>query len=65
MKKTNAVLLEDYINENLAPTQGLFFGSDEVDKWYYTTLQDTVDKLTELGVASSDTDDYYIYNADW
>ena len=32
----------------LPPTSGFFFGSTAVDDWYWTDLQETKDRLTEL-----------------
>jgi hypothetical protein len=32
----------------LPPTSGFFFGSTDIDDWYWTDLQETKDRLTEL-----------------
>jgi hypothetical protein len=59
----------DYVAEKLPPTSGFFFGSCEVDEWYWKDLQWTVDALSAeleteyeggwLGQPS------YIYQASW
>lgn len=48
----------------LQPTQGFFFGSYDVDEWYWRDLEDTVKQLTR--VLNSVPDDWdFEYQSSW
>lgn len=46
--------------ELIPPTEGFFFGSTEIDQFYWDDLKDTVEILADL----DENADYY-YNASW
>jgi hypothetical protein len=46
--------------EILPPIKGFFFGSLDIDKYYYQNLKDTVESLTNI-----DPDATYIYEASY
>lgn len=52
--------------ELLPPTQGFFFGSDEIDEWYKQNIEETIQVLEEE-LKSDNKDDYpeYEYYASW
>jgi hypothetical protein len=57
----NSVLQDTSLAEKLLPpTQGFFFGSTEVDEWYFKDLEYTRDRLNEL-LSSPDIEDIDIY----
>ncbi|MDP2692701.1 MAG: hypothetical protein Q8O88_03635 [bacterium] len=51
-------------NENLPPQDGFFFGSTEIDKYYYADIEYTMKELFKLVVNESEECDYY-YRASW
>lgn len=51
--------------ELLAPTQGFFFGSSEVDDYYYADLADTVRVLEEEINKEEDWSVSYYYQSSW
>ena len=76
MHKLEALLvLLKKINSNretaadlLPPTQGFFFGSDEIDEWFWKDVESTIEML-EIELAIEDipgtySGDYY-YRASW
>lgn len=57
----NSVLQDTSLaNKLLPPVSGFFFGSTEVDEWYFKDLEYTRDKLNEL-LSSPDIEDIDIY----
>ena len=54
----------DYAEELLPPTSGFFFGSTEVDEWYWDNIKETVTKLTEI-IDQSVEDQEFEYYASW
>lgn len=50
--------------ETLPPTAGFFFGSTEIDDWYYEDLEFTKNTLTEI-LAEPDEGDGFIYQSSW
>ena len=46
--------------EILPPQGGFFFGSTDIDKWYWNDLQATVDQLEKLDEGAS-----YYYHSSW
>lgn len=50
--------------QEILPTQdGFFFGSTEYDEWYKQDVENTIKMLEEE--LTSDSSDYYIYEASW
>ncbi len=52
--------LKDRTSEGLEPVDGFFFGSTEVDEYYFDDLESTVRQLSDL----PDDGDFY-YQASW
>lgn len=38
----------DYIESNLPPTQGFFYGSDEIDEWYFEDIKEINEIMTAI-----------------
>ena len=56
----------EFINEHLPPTSGFFFGSTDIDEWYFSDLEQTILILEELENDSEDVlDAEYYYRASW
>lgn len=45
--------------ETLPPVEGFFFGSTDINPWYWQGIQHTVDQLTECLKMSDDVSFYY------
>lgn len=61
------VLEEDdaeYALELLPPTNGFFFGSYELDDWYWENIKETVTKLNQI-IDESVDDQEFEYQASW
>jgi hypothetical protein len=54
----------EYAQEMLPPSAGFFFGSTEVDDWYWEDIKDTIDKLNDALEQSVD-DAMFEYQASW
>ena len=54
----------DEVMELLPPTQGFFYGSDEIDEWYKQSIEETVEFL-EKEIPLSTDDDEFEYYASW
>ncbi len=50
--------------ELLPPASGFFFGSTEIDDWYWQNIKETVEKLNTIIEESSD-DTEFEYHASW
>ena len=50
--------------ELLPPTEGFFFGNNEIDEWYWSDVSDTIDKLNTALEQSVD-DAMFEYYASW
>jgi hypothetical protein len=50
---------------NLPPTSGFFFGSNEVDNWYWQDLVNTNDQLTALLTNSNFEQWDFFYQSSW
>lgn len=50
--------------ETLPPAAGFFFGSTEIDNWYYEDIESTKTILTEI-LAEPDDGDGFIYQSSW
>jgi hypothetical protein len=50
--------------ELLPPVAGFFFGSDQIDDWYWEGVKDTVDKLTVI-IDETSEDQMFEYQASW
>jgi hypothetical protein len=50
--------------EWLPPSTGFFFGNNQINEWYWSDIQDTVDKLNEA-LAHSVDDAMFEYQASW
>ena len=48
----------------LPPTSGFFFGSTEINDWYWQDIKDTLTKLNDIIENSSD-DQEFEYQASW
>ena len=55
---------KDLAMELLPPTPGFFFGSSEIDEWYWKDLEDTVTKLSEI-IEHNNEDSTFEYYASW
>ena len=59
--------LEEQINTLLPTQSGFFFGNTQYDEWYFSQIQDTIDKL-EAEIESEDFQDQeaqYYYQSSW
>jgi hypothetical protein len=59
---------KEYAHKYLAPEQGFFFGTYEVDEWYWEQLEYTKKRLTEIlkiHHANLDQNIYYEYQSSW
>jgi len=54
-------IVKSLIQEKLPPVSGFFFGSTEVDEYYFQDLEDTIDILKDV---KPDEGDYY-YQSSW
>jgi hypothetical protein len=54
----------EYAEELLPPSSGFFFGSNEVDEWYWDNIKETVTKLTDI-IDQSTEDQEFEYYASW
>lgn len=50
--------------ELLPPTSGFFFGSTEIDEWYWDDIKSTIEKLNTIIDETSD-DTQFEYQASW
>lgn len=50
------------VQELLPPTDGFFFGSTDIDKWYYEDITETINLFKDL--LKEENGDYY-YQASW
>jgi hypothetical protein len=48
----------------LPPTPGFFFGSYEIDEWYWDSVKDTTEKLTNI-IKENEEDATFEYQASW
>lgn len=51
--------------EHLPPQAGFFFGSTEIDEWYWKDLESTRDELTQILANKSLADCDFTYRASW
>jgi hypothetical protein len=59
---------KEYAHKHLAPEQGFFFGTYEVDEWYWEQLEYTKKRLTEIlkiHHANLAENIYYEYQSSW
>jgi hypothetical protein len=54
----------DYAEEMLPPASGFFFGSTEIDEWYWQNIKETIDLLNKAIDCSTD-DAMFEYQASW
>jgi len=54
---------EKFAKRELPPTEGFFFGTYEMDDWYWSDMQSTVDQLNVA--LSLENVDEYTYQASW
>ena len=50
--------------ELLPPTHGFFFGSTEIDEWYWSDIKSTLEKLNDI-ISTSTEDQEFVYQASW
>jgi hypothetical protein len=55
----------DEVLELLPPTEGFFFGSYQIDKWYKQQIEETISVLEEELSVSGDNYPEYEYYASW
>jgi hypothetical protein len=55
---------KDAAEELLPPTPGFFFGSYEIDEWYWDSVKDTIEKLTNI-IKENEEDATFEYQASW
>ena len=55
---------EEAVMKLLPPTSGFFFGSTEVDEYYWESLKDTLTKLNDI-IDNSTDDQEFEYHASW
>lgn len=49
----------------LPATNGVFFGSDEYDEWYFDTIKASYEDLNSLHDNLTDEDSWLVYQASW
>lgn len=54
----------EYAMEHLPPASGFFFGSTEINEWYWEDVKDTIDKLNDA-LDNSVDDAMFEYLASW
>jgi len=55
---------EGYAQEVLPPTPGFFYGSMEINEWYWKDIEETKDKLDKI-INESIDDAVFEYQASW
>ena len=50
--------------ELLPPTQGFFFGSDDIDEWYLKDIEETIEKLSTV-LSTKEKGERFYYYAWW
>lgn len=53
------------IEETLPPTSGFFFGSTEIDEWYWSDIQETADLIEKLKAEPGHKYGSYFYHSSW
>lgn len=63
-KEVKASKHPDVVNDLLPPAQGFFFGSYEIDDWYWEQIDDTIEQLER--VLSKVPEDWsFAYQSSW
>lgn len=60
LKNTCLLAIETKNPNLLPPTEGFFFGSTEIDDYYWDDIRETIDKLSDLK-----DDGVYFYHSSW
>lgn len=55
---------QDVAYDLLPPASGFFFGTTDIDEWYWDNVQDTLTKLNAI-LEDADEDTCYEYRASW
>lgn len=55
---------QEVAEELLPPQQGFFFGSYDIDEWYWQDIDNTIEQLAEV-LADTPEDWDFIYQASW
>jgi hypothetical protein len=50
--------------ELLPPTQGFFFGTDNIDEWYLQDIEETIEKLSTV-LSTKEKGERFYYHAWW
>lgn len=50
--------------ELLPPTEGFFFGSTEIDDWYWSSVDETINTLKDILAEEDPSPDFY-YQSSW
>lgn len=68
LRKTCVKVLDvhttDYAEKMLPPTEGFFFGTNQVDEFYWEQIKETIEKLTTI-IDQSVDDATFEYQASW
>lgn len=64
LAKRGTKIVNDLIEDFLPPSSGFFFGSTDVDDYYFADLENTVKQLKPL-IEFTDTDWDYEYQSSW
>lgn len=60
----DTLIHRDKANLTLPPASGFFFGSTEIDEWYWSDLEYTAKELDRVLANSTESDDFF-YQASW
>ena len=58
-------VLESKDSSNLPPREGFFFGSDEVDEYYWEDVKESIRLFEDILSRKGSEDADYIYSASW
>lgn len=60
----DTLIHRDKASLTLPPASGFFFGSTEIDEWYWSDLEYTAKELDRVLANSTESDDFF-YQASW
>jgi hypothetical protein len=55
------------VRNYLPPAEGFFFGSTEIDEWYWQDIDETIEQLTKVLAHKQGEHEYlrFIYQSSW